>query len=130
MLPLKSILISVLVIRPFNVDYKIVNAHVFESSDKKWYQNGVMFAQKDSKNIGIIATQFVGTRNEDTTKELKPQFFNFTEDTICFSANAVDKQGGVVIDCQTTDPDNPQDYLCYIDTKDKKPTRNCISLDA
>jgi hypothetical protein len=106
------------VICPFNVGYKIVNAHVFESSDKKWYQNGVIFAQKDSKNFGMIATQFMGTRNENKTADLKSKFFTFDNDTICFSANAVDKQGGVVIDCQITDKENPQDYLCYIDTRE------------
>jgi hypothetical protein len=107
-----------MVIDWFNLDYKIVNAHVFESSDKKWYQNGVILAQNDSRHIKIIATQFMGTRNEDKSTDLKPKNFTFKNDTVCFSANAVDKQGGVVIDCQTTDENGLQDYLCYIDIND------------
>jgi hypothetical protein len=33
--------------------YKIINADVLESVDKKWYRQGIVLAQKDGKSVGI-----------------------------------------------------------------------------
>lgn len=42
--------------------YKIINADVLETNDKRWFRQGIVFAQKDSKNIGISTAFYPGTK--------------------------------------------------------------------
>lgn len=48
------------------LDYKVIDADVFQSPEKKWLQQGVIFAQKDSKTVSVIRTKFTGTRTIST----------------------------------------------------------------
>ena len=111
-----------------SLGYKIISADVHESLDKKWFQQGAVLAQKDSKSIGIVVSQLSGTRNINT-KRLEPQYYNLPAEATCFSATVVDRSSSVVVDCQTNDDKNLQDLLCFIDT-DKKSLSNCLSIDS
>ncbi len=83
-----------------NLEYKLVDVNVFESSDKKWYQDTVILAQKDSTNIQLAMTLLSGTKN------MLSDMINFTPYTLpftanCFSATIINNKGHVILDCQT-----------------------------
>ena len=42
--------------------YKIINADVLQTNDKRWFRQGIVFAQKDSKNIGVSTAFYPGTK--------------------------------------------------------------------
>lgn len=46
----------------FAEGYNIINSDVNKCNCGRWFQEGVVFAQKDTKNIGLVLTKFTGTR--------------------------------------------------------------------
>lgn len=64
-----------------------------------------MFAQKDTTSVGLVLTKLTGTRT--IADSLEHQYYTLDTPAVCFSANVVDADYNVVLDCQTTtDPDN------------------------
>ena len=53
---------SIKVFLPNILGYKIINADVLETNDKRWFRQGIVFAQKDSKSIGISTAFYPGTK--------------------------------------------------------------------
>lgn len=87
-----------------------------------------MFAQKDSTSVALALTKLTGTRT--VADSLEHQYYTLPTPATCFSANVVDSDSNIVLDCQTTtDPDNQQDMICFISTKEKK-LKSCLNIDS
>jgi len=75
----------------------------------------------------LVLTKFTGTRT--VADVLEHQYYTLDVPAVCFSARVVDSDYNVVLDCQTTDPNDQSDYMCYISTKDKK-VKSCLQIDS
>jgi len=72
-------------------------------------------------------TKFTGTRT--IADVLEHQYYTLDVPAVCFSARVVDSDYNVVIDCQTTDPNDQSDLMCFISTKEKK-IKSCLQIDS
>lgn len=67
------------------------------------YRQGIVFAQKDLKNVAISTAEYTGTKS----KRENPVNYYFTlpQEANCFSAQIIDQNYNVAIDCQSKDGD-------------------------
>jgi hypothetical protein len=104
--------------------YKIINADVLESVDKKWYRQGIVLAQKDGKSVGISTAMFTGTKSKRENANIT--YFTLPKESTCFSGQIIDSDFNVAIDCQTNDGN--EDLVCYANVQ--KATITCTSVDS